>query len=309
MQSLTIIGFGNQAKAWALNLRDSNIQVNILSRSGKSFDAAKKMGFQTYLLDDFPAHVLKTPLALLVPDQSHLEVVSKLSQISSGPMSFILAHGYSFTYDKIAEKFPQHNFILFAPKAIASEMRFMYETKGNLGAVYCLDAAKECEYVNEDWIKDLAGNLGITKGPYPTSFKNETDADLFSEQTLLCGLYPFAIDKVFNHLVANGVEPETAYFECFEESYLIIKALNKLGPEKFFNAISPNALIGAKKGKEILINQDFDQAISKLWNQISNGDFSNEINQKNSYMNALTEIQSYWRHSELNKTHRALHKE
>jgi ketol-acid reductoisomerase len=110
-----------------------------------------------------------------------------------------------------------------------------------------------------------------------SNFKNETYADLFSEQSILCSLLPYASEMIFNKLVDKGIEKELAYFESWYEVKLIADTLMKIGPQKFFDLISPNALLGSKKGKDFLLDSHFQSQLNKLLDNIYSEDFFKEV--------------------------------
>lgn len=289
-----IIGLGNQAKAWALNLKDSGFDVAILLRNNSpSIELAKKMNLAVNLLDQ---NQTLDSYVLLTPDESHIPFMNEFSSLFKENTNFILAHGYSLHFEKIAEKFPQFNFSLLAPKAIASELRYEYETKGKLAAVYSVEKASEPSETKKLLTK-ISSGLGITAF-YHCTIEEETAADLFSEQSLLCGVLPYASLSCFNHLREKGISKEVAFFETWHEVKLIANTLINLGPEKFFELISPNALIGSEKGKEVILSSHFQNFINKLYQDIQSGAFKKQIDQ--SHINDIREnVQTFWKEQEL----------
>lgn len=301
MMRLTIIGFGNQAKSWALNLKDSGFPIRVALRANSgSIESANGLGFEVIEIgtSDFYSDSI---YALLTPDQTHKEFFDEHSPSFKKGTSFIFAHGFSLLKDHFEVKFPQFHHILFAPKSIGSELRNQYVQKGKLGAVYSLEFFLGETNEIESWLKRLAQSLGINMGPYKTTFKNETHADLFSEQGLLCSLIPYTASEMFKQLVENGVEPELAYFECWHELKLIVNAMIEIGPEKFFDLISPNALIGSEKGYHQLLTPGFNKNLKQLLSDIQNGDFENEIDKSN-VEETRKIIRQRWKNSLLQKT-------
>lgn len=302
-KKLLIIGFGNQAKSWALNLRDSGWQVDIALRENSgSFEVCKKLNFEAITLNkiNFKNY---SYYALLTPDHTHPEVLSQLEP----NLKIILAHGYSYTYNK--NQLPTNTYLLLAPKAIASELRFQYETKGKLGAVYSIENSKTgAENGDENFLKILAKDLGITSGPYPTTFREETNADLFSEQSILCGIIPYIGQMSYELLRKNGVSKEVAYFECWYEVKLIVDTLIKLGPLEFFKLISPNALLGSEKGRKFLMDEHFQKNQQKLLEDILSGKFSKEVEKEN-FSEVKKQVEQYWLNSEITQTHNELKRE
>lgn len=292
-QTISIIGYGNQARAWALNLRDSGAEVKIgLRDNSKSHELAKADGFSTF---DFTSQAISTKLcALLTPDDTHLEILTKLPKTKT---LIIFAHGFSLVAENLKEKFPDFEFALLAPKAIASELRFRYETKQSLAAFYSLEF---CDQVFEKDIKNLAAIIGLNN-LYETSFSEETQADLFSEQTLLCSVLPYTINLAFKTLVEKGYNRELAFYECFVEAKLIIDTILKVGPESFFDFISPNALVGSEKGRKLLLDEKFEEKLKGLLEDVRTTEHLNEL--KSADITAIRkDVNLFWKKQTLNST-------
>jgi len=304
--SVVIVGFGNQAKSWALNLRDSGRRVFIgLRPESDSIQKANDLGFQTIRLND-PELKTHHNFLLLTPDSSHEELLEEHRECFPKAARIIYAHGYSVHYGNILDKFPTWSHLLLAPKSIASELRFQYETKGALGAVFGMEYALAPEEDKEFLLK-LASDLGITSGPHPGSFQEETVADLFSEQSILCSVLPYASLHCYNLLREKGISKEVAYFESWYEVKLIVDTMVKLGPEKFFELISPNALIGSEVGRKALFGAEYHQALEKIFSDIQGGSFS-EYAEAANVSEIRMNIQNFWSQQELTKTHRELEK-
>ena len=296
INNCTIIGFGNQAKAWALNLKDSGFDVYIgLREDSKSHDKAKSLGLKTFILDKEPIPTLN--FALLTPDETHQDVLSVLSNINADK-NCIYAHGFSITSRKLHLFHPNFNHYLMAPKAIASELRFRFQTKDNLTAFYSLEFGDANFF---ETLEAIAFGLGINN-LYPTTFEEETKADLFSEQSILCSLLPYGINEAFNTLVNRGYSKELAFFECFYESKLIIDTLFKLGPDEFFKVISPNALLGSEVGKLKLFDDAFREKLSELLDDIERHRF-NQLISSTDIDQTRKQVSKYWKSQELEDTY------
>lgn len=299
LSSISIIGFGNQAKAWAMNLRDSGVNVHIGLRSdSSSISTVQEMGFSSF---DFEKELLPSKIfVLLIPDSEHEKALCSLAKINSGNLC-VYAHGYSLSSLQLQLKFNMFEHLLLAPKSIASEVRFLYETKGNISAIYSDEYTTS---MNKAQIKELASLVGI-KNIFFATFKEETQADLFSEQSILCSLLPYGALETFNTLRAKGYPQELAFFECFYEVKLIADTLLKVGPLNFFDLISPNALVGSQVGKEVLFDENFKFKLQKILEDITNGNFDNCL--KNTNTESLREdIKSYWKTQELNTVYEKL---
>jgi len=302
---LAIVGFGNQAKAWAMNLRDSSFPVKIALRKNSnslSQVVTSKLDHLEIGSEDF---YQSSFVALLIPDEEHDHFLKVHAPHFKSNTSIIYAHGFSLVKNSFFEKYPHLNHILFAPKTIGSELRNQYLQKGQLGAVYSLEHVNFAQNLLSDWIHQLAIALGINLGPYKTTFKNEMQADLFSEQAILCSLIPFVADHIFKKMIDNKIEPELAYLECWHELKLIINAMIEKGPQDFFNLISPNALIGAKKGQDILMNDELKKGLNSLFSDIQNEVFFQEIESRN-IQEVRDELKSFWQKSPLQETHQKI---
>ncbi len=297
IKEITIIGYGNQAKAWASNLRDSGLKVYIALREDSPSVQLVQQKFQVVSLNK----ELPTDFAvMLTPDESHPNLLQTLASCNK-QLHIIYAHGYSLYASTLAKDYSQFKHILLAPKCIAAELRFRYEHKEALTCFYSL------EYVTEDLketVIDLSQNLGAHYC-YPSSFKEETQADLFSEQTILCNLLPFGMAESFKILIDKGYSEELAFFECFYEVKLIMDTIYKKGPKDFFNLISPNALIGANEGKKTLFDESFLLKMNSLLNSIEGQDF-NKIVSKEKYESSLKELNEYWDLNPLTKAYSRL---
>lgn len=308
MMRLTIIGFGNQAKSWALNLKDSNFPVRVaLKPQSPSIEAAIKLGFNVVEIGTKEFYE-DSAFAVLTPDQTHNEFMTSHGHLFTEGSTILYAHGFSLLKHNFEKRFPHLQHVLYAPKSIGSELRRQFELKGKLGAVYSLEHFKGDSTHFEKWLMKLANAMGINMGPYKTSFKNETQADLYSEQGLLCSLIPYAAGEMFEHLIETGIEPELAYFECWHELKLIINAMVDKGPEGFFDLISPNALIGAEKGYHRLFTPEFNKNLRSLLTEIQAGKFDKEIDETN-VEETRKIIRNRWQKSPLMKTFHDINQE
>ncbi len=297
---LTIIGFGNQARSWALNLRDSGFPFRVALRPESLNLTEIKRDKIPFVLIGSPEFYQSEALALLIPDDAQAAFLETHFTHFLPRTIILYAHGFALSRNLLEKKYPDLRHVLFAPKSIGTELRKQYVLRGKLGAVYSLEHVQDSPEI-ESWVRDLARSVGITMGPYKTTFLRETNADLYSEQGLLCSLIPYAASEMFNHLVREGTEPELAYFECWHELKLIINAMIDKGPEGFFDLISPNALIGAEKGYETLMTPEFKKQMHSLFDDIKSGKFDSEV--KSADVPALRKkIRERWLNDELNKT-------
>lgn len=308
MMRLTIVGFGNQAKSWALNLKDSGFPVRVALRPGSpSLEAVKALNLSWVQTDSVDFYSDKA-YALLTPDSTHAEFLSEHVEKFQSKTYIVYAHGHSLLEHSLDQRYPQLEHILFAPKSIGSELRNQFLLKGKLGAVYSLEKVKGNTKVLHAWLLSLSQGMGINMGPYSTTFRHETEADLFSEQGLLCSLIPYTAGQMFEELIKTGIEPELAYFECWHELKLIINAMVDKGPEGFFELISPNALIGSEKGFQKLFTDSFRKSLRELLVDIQSGKFNQELSSTD-VPETRTLIRKRWQHSPLQETFKKINQE
>jgi len=301
---LTIVGFGAQAKAWAHNLHQSSYPFSILLRDNSpNIEQVLKLGYKLCSFSQL-SHHQSSHFALLTPDNSHLELVNQIcSSKNKNSQVFIYAHGYSVETEKINILHPNHSHLLLAPKSIASEMILSFNERRPIPAVLSFEFSKDIE-TQKGFISNLCKKLGITiqvKG----SFQEETKADLFSEQAILCTLLPYAANHAFNKLIENDISPEVAYLECWYEMKLIANTLLNEGPESFFDLISPNALIGSHHATHNILENGIKKSYDDLYQNIESGQFYNDVKNSDTEQIRKTTIEE-WKNSPLQKIHQKM---
>jgi len=305
LKALVLIGLGNQGQVWAQNLKDSGFQVwALINDRPNTIDTAEKIGISVLSLD---SKILKEQnlFALLTPDHTHKQILKEYEASIPMGASIILAHGFSFVYDDLAHEFPQWNFLLLAPKPIAREFRLHY-LKGKLVPAL-IDVASLVQERNSeskddylDLLKKLAKFLGCI--PFLGDTEMEAKSDLLSEQTLLCSLIPYGALLSYQKLRELGASSEMAYFECWYELSLIVNTMVTLGPREFFKKISPNALIGAKKGMDLLAQSDLNAVMEKLKVEICSGKFALQVKEGH-ISTTRNEMDAFWSKQELQTVH------
>lgn len=307
MMRLTIIGFGNQAKAWSQNLQDSAFPFRVaLQPDSPSFEKVSAAGMEAVTIGSKEFFEDKA-FVLLTPDHTHHDFMTKYGHEFSPGSVILYNHGFSLTKYHFQKEFPKLQHVLFAVKAIGSEIRKQYLVKGKLGAVYSMEYAQAHPEQTLSWMNKLAEALGLNMGLFKTTFQHETQADLYSEQGLLCSLIPYSAGAMFKHLTENGIEPELAYLEVWHELKLIVNAMVDKGPEGFYDLISPNALIGSEKGFQRLMTPDFESKMKSLLTEIQNNKFNDELDKVNVEELRKT-IKNRWEDAPLNKTFNEMNK-
>ncbi len=271
-KKLAVIGYGSQGHAHALNLRDSGFDVMIgLSPNSKSRKRAEAAGFS--VLTPAEAAEKAEVIMILVPDEKQAELYQKeIAPALKGGKSLVFAHGFNIHYGQIVPPADVDVFMV-APKGPGHTVRSQYEEgKGvpSLVAVYQNPSGHAMD-------KALAWAAGIgaaRAGILETTFKEETETDLFGEQAVLCGGVCALMKAGFETLVEAGYQPESAYFECLHEMKLIIDLVNKGGIGMMNYSISDTAEYGEYIAGSRIITEDTKKAMKQLLHEIQDGTFA-----------------------------------
>tara|TARA_B100000676_G_scaffold286917_1_gene316948 strand:+ start:2014 stop:3018 length:1005 start_codon:yes stop_codon:yes gene_type:complete len=282
-----IIGYGSQARAQALNLRDSGAKVLIgLRTDSKSIKLAKKDGFEDILtIED--VCIKSDLLSILIPDEEIPKVFTNsiVKHLKKGK-TILFSHGYSVYFNKI--NLPKEiNVIMVAPSGAGKMVRKKFiDGSGipNLIAVH-QNYTKDAFDIALSYSKYIGG----TKvGSFVSTFKEEVVTDLFGEQAILTGGIPTLIKESFNALVSKGYNPTVAWFVCYYEVKAIIDLFYDKGFEFLNNSISNVAEYGGFSKGEFLIDNDFKSKLLSMINDIESGkfekDWSKEKDVNNKYL-------------------------
>ena len=289
-KKIAIIGYGSQGHAQAQNLKDSGLDVLIGLRKGRSWDQALKDGFE--VLSVAEAANRGDIVQLLLPDERQAAVYGTEiePQLQEGNvLSF--SHGFNIHYNQIVP--PAYvDVIMVAPKGPGHLVRRVY-TQGE--GVPALVAVYQ-DYTGNAFQTALAyaKGIGATRaGVLETSFKEETETDLFGEQAVLCGGTTALIKAGFETLVEAGYKPEIAYFECLHELKLIVDLIHEGGLSWMRHSISDTAEYGDLTRGDHIITSATRDAMRGLLKDIQTGEFAREWileNQANRpVFNALTQ--------------------
>lgn len=272
-KTVAIIGYGSQGHAHALNLRDSGIKVIIgLLAGSRSIEKAKAEGFEVYSPDE--AAKKADVIMILTPDtvQPALYQSAILPNFDEGN-ALAFAHGFNIHFGQIVPP-PYVDVFLVAPKGPGHLVRWMYEEgKGvpGLFAVYQDFTGKAREIAMA-----YAKGIGATRaGLIETTFKEETETDLFGEQAVLCGGATALIKAGFETLIEAGYQPEVAYFECLHELKLIVDLIYQYGISGMRYSISDTARYGdVTRGKRVY--EAVKPLYKKILEEIQEGEFAKE---------------------------------
>jgi len=271
-KTIAIIGFGNQGKAHALNLKDNGLNVICgLRKTSKHIETVEKYGIKAYSIEK--ATQKGDIVMLLIPD----EVMGKVYMKSIEPYltenkMLMVCHGFAVHFGYI--KPPKNvDITLCAPKGPGKMLRRAFlNGKGLPGLV----AVKQ-NYTNSAFEVALAygKGIGVSKGGImETTFKDETVTDLFGEQAVLCGGVPALMKAGFETLVEAGYQPEMAYIECISELKLIVDLIYEGGFAYMRKAISNTAEFGDYAVREKIITNETKNNLKSILNSIESGDFA-----------------------------------
>lgn len=272
-KKVCIMGYGSQGHAHANNLKDSGVNVMIGIRKGASFDKAKKAGFETLL----PADAAKKAdvIMILLPDENQADIYNNEIAPNMKKGVYIgFAHGFNIHFNQIVPS-SEINIFMVAPKGPGHLVRAEY-TKG--GGVPCLIAIEQDSSKNtKDLALSYASAIGGGRGGIiETTFKEETETDLFGEQAVLCGGLTSLITAGYETLVEAGYAPEMAYFECLHETKLIVDLLYEGGISNMRYSISNTAQFGDLTRGPRVINEETKKEMKKILGEIQSGEFARE---------------------------------
>jgi ketol-acid reductoisomerase len=271
---VAIIGYGSQGKSHALNLRDSGIEIIVGLRAGKSKAQAESDGFRVE--DVGTAVQLSDVIMMLVPDEVMGELYNSHIKNLIKPGSVLaFAHGFNIHYNQIIPS-SEVDVIMIAPKAPGPMVRETY-LRGQ-GVPHLIAVHQDCTGEAKDIALSYAiANGGGYAGIIETSFKDETETDLFGEQAVLCGGLIELVKSGFDVLVGNGYEPELAYFECLHELKLIVDLLYQKGISGVNEAISNNAEFGEYVSGPKVIGEESKAAMSQILRNIQSGKYAKDF--------------------------------
>ena len=272
-KTVAIIGYGSQGHAHALNLRDSGVKVIVgLRKGGQSWEVAEKDGFEVMPIAE--AAAAGDVVMILINDEIMGEVyASEIAPNLKDGAAVAFAHGFNIRYDQIV---PAENIDVFlaAPKGPGHTVRGQFMAgKG----VPCLVAVEQDATGNamDVALAYIAGIGGARAGILETTFTEETETDLFGEQTVLCGGVVDLMRCGFEVLVEAGYSPESAYFECLHELKLIIDLVNKAGVAGMNYSISDTAEYGEYvSGPVVLPAEETKERMRAVLENIQNGNFA-----------------------------------
>ena len=290
-KKIAIIGFGSQGYGQSMNLKDSGCDVVVGVRlGGKSDVKAKDYGLKTMSITDAVKYA--DIVQILIPDEIQAKVYQEeIEPYLRDGQYLMFAHGFNIHYKKIVPP-SGVNVLMVAPKAPGHTVRSEYvQGKGtpSLVAVY-QDVTGDSKSVGLSYASAIgAGRAGIIE----TTFKEETETDLFGEQVVLCGGCTALIKTAFETLVEAGYSPYMAYFEVCHELKLIVDLINEGGIDAMHYSISNNAEYGDLTRGPKLINDSTRQTMKDILADIQSGRYAEEfMNEMNSGAKSFDELRA-----------------
>jgi len=272
---VAVIGYGSQGRAQALNLHDSGVKVVVGLREGsKSFNLVEKDELKAMTI--FEATKIADIIQMLIPDEVQAKVYYQEGidkNLQEGNV-LMFSHGFNIHFGQIVS--PKNvDVVMIAPKSPGRLVREMYvQGKGvpNLIAVY-QDYSGKAKEIGLAYSQAIGGTRA---GTIETSFKEETETDLFGEQTVLCGGVTALIQAGFDTLVEAGYQPEIAYFECLNELKLIVDLIYQGGITYMRDNVSNTAEYGDLKVGKRIINEETRKEMKKVLMEVQNGEFAKD---------------------------------
>jgi ketol-acid reductoisomerase len=278
-RTFAIVGYGSQGHAHALNLRDSGVKVIVGLRAGsKSAERAKAAG-----LDVRPVAVAAAAadtIMMLVPDQDARGIYERDVAAGLAPgKTLMFAHGFNIHYGEITPPVGV-DVSMVAPKSPGHLVRSEYEAGRGVPALVAVHQdASGLALANA---LAYAGGIGCARaGVIETSFREETETDLFGEQAVLCGGVTALVKAGFETLTAAGYRPEMAYFECLHELKLIVDLMYRGGMQFMRHSISDTAEYGDYTRGPRLITEETRAEMRRILQQVQDGSFAREWLEEN----------------------------
>lgn len=272
-KKIAIMGYGSQGHAHANNLKESGLDVIIGVRKGTGWEKAEKAGFKVFMPSE--AAKIADVIMMLVPDEYMADIyrLEVAPNIKKG-VYLGFAHGFNIHYGQIAPP-DDVNVFMVAPKGPGHLVRSEYLKDSGVPCLIAVhqDPSKDTKQLALAYASAIGGGRA---GIIETTFREETETDLFGEQVVLCGGLTSLITAGFETLVEAGYSPEMAYFECLHEVKLIVDLIYEGGISNMRYSVSNTAQYGDLTRGPRIINEDTKKEMKKILNEIQSGQFARE---------------------------------
>ena len=274
-RKVAIVGYGSQGHAHAQNLNESGIKVTVgLRRSGESWEKARKAGLSVKEIAD--AVKASDLVMMLMPDE-HIAAVyrSDVEPNLKKGATLGFAHGFNIHYGQVIPR-ADLDVVMVAPKAPGHTVRSTYVGGGGVPMLIAVhqDQSKRARDIALSYAAAIGGGKA---GVIETSFKEETETDLFGEQSVLCGGCVELVKAGFETLVDAGYAPEMAYFECLHELKLIVDLMYEGGIGTMNYSVSNNAEYGEYVSGPKVIGEESRRAMREVLARIQSGDYAKDF--------------------------------
>ena len=274
-KTVAIIGYGSQGHAHAQNLRDSGVDVIVANRKeSKNGKLAFEHGFE--VLDTAEAAKRADLIMVLIPDELQAKIYEEdIKPYLTKGKTLAFAHGFNIHFKKIIPP-TDVDVMLVAPKGPGHMVRRVFVEGGAVPAIFAVyqDSTGNAYETALAYAKGIGS---MRSGAIETTFKEETETDLFGEQAVLCGGVSALIQAGFETLVNAGYQPEIAYFECCHEMKLIVDLIYEGGLAKMRDSISNTAEYGDYITGPKIINTESRKAMEGVLKDIQDGTFANDF--------------------------------
>ena len=273
-KTIAVLGYGSQGHAQALNLKDSGLNVIIgLKKGSKSWKKAEDAGFEVLTVSEASAKA--DIIQVLLPDEIQRNVYEQeiKEHLTSGK-ALMFSHGFNIHFNQIVPPEDVDVFMV-APKSPGHLVRRMYEEGKGVPALLAVhqDATGKAKELGLAYAK----GIGCTRaGVFETTFREETETDLFGEQVVLAGGLAALIKAGFDTLVEAGYEPEMAYFECLHEVKLIVDLIYEGGLANMRDSVSNTCEFGDYTRGPRIITEETRKEMKKILREIQTGQFAKE---------------------------------
>lgn len=293
-KTVAIIGYGSQGHAHALNLHESGVNVVVgLYTGSPSWEKAEEAGLRVMTAAD--AAKAADVIMMLVNDEKQSKLYSESIEAGLSAGKYLaFAHGFNIHFGQIVAP-KDVNVIMIAPKGPGHTVRSQFQEGKGVPSLIAIH--QDPSGNSKDVALAYAAGLGAGRaGIFETTFKEETETDLFGEQAVLCGGVSALIKAGFDTLVAAGYQPEMAYFECCHEMKLIVDLINQGGLSYMRYSISDTAEYGDYVTGSRIITDETKKEMNKVLSEIQNGTFARnwllENQVKRPFFNAKRRMES-----------------
>lgn len=272
-KQIAIIGYGSQGHAHALNLTDGGVKVVIGLREGRSWDKAVRAGLKVMPVAD--AVKSSDIVMILTPDEVAADLYnSEIAPHLKTGAYLAFAHGFNIHFGQIVPR-EDVNVFMVAPKGPGHLVRSEFTKGSGVPSLIAIhqDPSKQTKAIALAYAKGIGGTRA---GVLETNFREETETDLFGEQTVLCGGLTSLITAGYETLIEAGYSPEMAYFECLHEVKLIVDLIYEGGISNMRYSISNTARYGDLTRGPRIITDETKKEMKKILNEIQSGQFAKE---------------------------------